>query len=396
MQNHLQILELQNHNAAGEIPSGPLRGDSTISHAPISVLVYGIDNTYLNIYAENLNYPDLSAMLSHSKSIASRNKNGILWKQSCAGDVIVYPVGSLRYAYHLQTRYFDLFLNLTAYSPFAPNACFQFTAQALWQLGLPGIKDMLIRFIREELGSNVIRIQPTRLDIYADVALPHHLTDVFLKQHIVSVSRVSRCIYTDDQLGTYYRGTRGRILCRIYNKTADLVKHGKSFDHYDGVTHELLQHIWRVEFELGRKTLHRYRIDDFDDIQLNLGSLWNYLTTRWLSLRLPLDNNPSRRPVHPWWSEVQNLASQFGTVSHLTRNAIQLRKSDPHWYIAHISGCLPAFAILSGKTDLSATILHLSTELTTWWDLRDFDAACRTKAINLGIDHTNVKNDETI
>lgn len=385
--NILPLVAAQNSKqpqTAGQTPHSPVILGNPFSPTA-QYMGSGIDTLHLNIFARNLDNSNLYKTLSHLKLLAQSNKHQLL-KITCAGDAIVLYKGQSHYSNHIKTVYFDLFINCSPHSQVIPNACCQFSSEALWLLGIDKAKDLIVTFINE-LGGIVERLQVNRIDLYADFSLSDGLNDNFLKSHIVSSSRISKCFYNDGKLESFYIGTRGRILCRIYNKTAELIKHHKGFGHYEGIAPELLNNIWRIEFEIGRKILRTYNINTFDDISADLGGLWNYLTTKWLSLRIPNNSNTSRRPVHPWWQQVQQLAPSFGTVTNLSRKE-STKISCPDWYVAHIAGCLPAFAVLSGCKGLPLTLEQLSAMLTQWWQSRDFDDACRAKAVQLGISET--------
>ena len=61
----------------------------------------------------------------------------------------------------------------------------------------------------------------------------------------------------------------------------------------------------RVEFELGREVLREFGLNTPEEVLDAGGSLWGYLTEKWLSHRvLSDDQTRSRWPVSPQWEAV--------------------------------------------------------------------------------------------
>ena len=116
---------------------------------------------------------------------------------------------------------------------------------------------------------------------------------------------------------TSFRFGSNKLLARIYSKTAEARKKPE--------TKELLRDytasfnlgedavIWRVEFQLRKDVLAAFLhpehgmldLRDWNVLVVHLGALWHYLTTEWLSLRIPTANKqPTRWPEDPLWNEV--------------------------------------------------------------------------------------------
>jgi hypothetical protein len=64
--------------------------------------------------------------------------------------------------------------------------------------------------------------------------------------------------------------------------------------------------MWRVEVQFRRGFLNDYGINTFAELLDSRQSLWTYATTKWLSMREPINDNPTRRPFTEFWRRVQN------------------------------------------------------------------------------------------
>lgn len=66
--------------------------------------------------------------------------------------------------------------------------------------------------------------------------------------------------------------------------------------------------IWNTEFKIWTRFLKRRGIDTLESLEKNHQSLWTYLTSKSLSLRVPngKDSKKDRWKTHPIWRDVQN------------------------------------------------------------------------------------------
>ncbi len=117
---------------------------------------------------------------------------------------------------------------------------------------------------------------------------------------------------------TSFRFGSKKLLARIYSKTAEARKKPESKEllHDYAASFGLdLENtvVWRVEFQLRKDVLTAFLhpekdlldLHDWPTLAENLGVLWYYLTTHWLSLRVPSANQQKTRwPEDPLWTEV--------------------------------------------------------------------------------------------
>lgn len=104
------------------------------------------------------------------------------------------------------------------------------------------------------------------------------------------ISKASHCVSDEHSTGRKFSGfTIGRgnpMLARIYNKTEEIKVKGKEW--FKAIWLENgwneKKDVWRIEYQLRREALKELGLDQVEDIEENEESLWQYLTTKWLSM----------------------------------------------------------------------------------------------------------------
>lgn len=112
---------------------------------------------------------------------------------------------------------------------------------------------------------------------------------------------------------------KGARLARIYDKTAEIARSGKSWvigawaasaQYRDGAP------VWRIEFQLRREALQarsrsrdRTPLDTWEQVRSGIGTLWRELTSDWLSIRLPRTAR-TRRRYAPEWRAIMEMPFQ--------------------------------------------------------------------------------------
>ncbi len=229
-----------------------------------------------------------------------------------------------------------------------PEIYIEFRSQFLWG----GYKDayvLITDWVKTwaEITSEVL----SRADLTVDI----QGNPVFNFVNIVSKSRSREEIYKVFSTGndiTVYRYGSSPVSLRIYDKTEEIKKSGKTWFYdlwlnagWDGVIP-----VWRVEFQLRRDFLKEYKIHSFNDLQNGLGDIWRYLTEEWFSLREKVseDTNKTRWPLLPFWQTVQSLTQNFGTIAGIDREKIKKAKLED--LIPQIVGLHTTAGALLGKT----------------------------------------------
>lgn len=125
----------------------------------------------------------------------------------------------------------------------------------------------------------------------------------------------------------------GPLLCRLYDKTVELRRSGKKWFEpkwaaagWRGVEED--GHVWRLEFQVRRDSLRHAELSFADDalemrswadVKRGLDGLWQYLTQKWLSYRLP--RTKERRVIyHPRWEVLQGASFNSSKDGELHRH----------------------------------------------------------------------------
>jgi len=279
-------------------------------------LVCGVDSLDLGLYVQwNHDWPLLEKALADGKQAAERTQ-GIAWSYAGVDGCLIQPNGKRpMYAFHVQTADFHLFIARTKTpSEQYPNLYVSILSKSLWLRGVMPSVDHVVQFICQ-LGGKVERVQPSRVDLCADFVIPNGLSLDFLREHRVSRSSSQSHHCALDQLETYYCGSPSSpVRARIYDKATEVTTGGEKLWFADvwKLPADGIKDVWRIEFQLRRNVLKQFKVDTLPDLIDRAGGIWSDLTDSWLSFRLNDDDNSSRRTVHPWWTAVQEVGSDFG------------------------------------------------------------------------------------
>ena len=201
-------------------------------------------------------------------------------------------------------------------------------------------------------------------------------------------ARTLRPIIKDDRLGTLYVGDGSSpIQLRLYDKWKEIAHSGKVFflDVWgDKLQTGELPCVWRVEGQFRRAVLKEFGIDSLADLFAQLPGLWNYLT-QWASLRLPDDANSTRRTLHPLWAAVQSAAALLGDPALVARRFQSDATAPVDWYVAHIAGCLVAFAARLNLAALTDALRMLQVFVHAHLPPPAFAARVQAELIRLGV-----------
>ena len=288
------------------------------------------------------------------------------------------------YTYHLQFPEYHLYIAKTEKFTNSPNVYLSINSETMWNKGV----DHALNLVKEDLrffGGKIDSILPSRLDICADFKLSPGVTLPFMEEHTVCRSRDLRPIIKGGILETCYFGSPAApIRLRIYDKGKEVLKKGEKLWFADLWGTSDLENIWRVEFQLRRPALKQLKINDVEDLWQRPGGVWNYLTNEWFSLRLRDNDRQDRRTIHPWWQEVQACADRLGKNIRVRRDFSSNSHASALFFIAHIAGCLPSFAVRVKTRDFKEAIFSLGKALYEHWGKRDFDSEVIKRAIKLG------------
>lgn len=355
----------ENRGVPTPAPPGSM-GDAVIPHAPITesgptewkFLLCGIDTLDLGLYVNWQNaWPEIQPQIQHQWQ-RSREGQTAIWFHNVAGKAIVTGSGMRNYRFHLQYPDFHMWIADKLEAKGYPNVYVSPTAKTLWTIGIDEFMAGLHRWFYE-LGATVDQLVVSRVDLAADFDIESGMTLDFLRTHRVSRTKKTNHFEDGSDLETFYVGKRkSHMHARIYDKRKQLKESSGNAELFQTLWGGA-KHPWRIEFELRRNILRGLSIHTVDDLKEQAGGLWRYLTEEWLSIRLPDNENTTRRTIHPWWVDVQGLADQFGPACAICRNPSDIPKVQTDWYVARIAGCVPPLAARLGLDRLEDALARM-------------------------------------
>ena len=149
-----------------------------------------------------------------------------------------------------------------------------------------------------------------------------------------------------------------------------------------------------MEFQIRRKTLGKYGINDLASLESNLPGLWHYLTEKRFSLR-DRSQNPvvTRCPPLAWWQAVTDAGKTFGKRKPLVK-VVRHRQLDVRWYISHLAGCLVPLMARLGISDKEAALAEFCDCMRRYWSRRSWEEAYATACIKIGRDPNRVASSD--
>ena len=235
------------------------------------------------------------------------------------GRSVLLPSGRRNYRYNIYLGGWNLLLADSPLATSHPNAYAMLHPWLLWNTG-PQQASAKVSSTIEQVGGIVREVVPSRVDLCADFVIHPALTEAFLKTHQVCRCRIREAHHDGDRLRSYIVGDGSvPIRMQIYNKGEQVESADGSEWFKDVWKVNDARNVWRVEFQARRQLLSELDVNTIDDLLTGTGSMWNYLTTKWFSLRNPDNCNTARRTVHPWWQSVQAAADGFAPQRPMTR-----------------------------------------------------------------------------
>jgi len=349
-------------------------------------LLSGIDSLDLGLYVIwGSNWKRRLRSLDKKKQQA-RKKNGLLVGLPSGRTCIFKPGGKgSNYRFHLQFEAYNLYIGKAARPGSSPNVYLSIGAKTLWLNGI----EAALSWITEDLntiGSGTIQfVQVSRVDLCSDFWIPGGLSYEFLLSQKVTRNDKGKLFLDKNDLQTYYVGdAKSPIQLRIYNKGLEVRQGGTKLWFLDLWKRESTEDIWRIEFQLRRPALKQFGINALDDLKEKQAGLWNHLTSKWFTLRLPDNDKTERKTTHPFWCAVKKCFQQNAPEKEVKRVYKSAGFVSPEWHLSHIDGCLSSFAALLGITNRNDALRELQNHLKSRNNDKDFEAACINKAIQRG------------
>lgn len=271
----------------------------------------------------------------------------------------VYPNGTRNYAFLLHNDMYEIQLaRYRSKNEYVYPVFVRIKSETLWSKGFMGA----YAFIEDWIKINVGEIVTTKIS-RADLCC--HTDGIRLKVEDIAKFK-TRCReknvhFSDKTLSSMNFGSRStqRVYCRIYNKTLEIAKKKNKLWFNDVWEKNGLNtaNVWNVEFELNRDFFVDYEIETVQDFIEQIKSIWNYLTTQWLSFMNLDSTRLDRCTVNEVW---KRLCSAFNTFkgSRLVKRIKQLNR-DADAMIPQILGCLSSFASKCGMNNYDGAVTAL-------------------------------------
>lgn len=279
----------------------------------------------------------------------------------------VSPRGRGRFAFVLEDNWFHLELS-NATAGVLPLAHVQVRSEYLTAVGVVQALETLQSLV-PEFGQVMGPMTLSRIDLFVDFVASVEPT-AFPGAHWVKRCR-KRDIHEDrDYVTGISFGAGNEVSARLYDKTRELEKSGKEYlkPLWAERGWEPGQTVWRMEFQVRREGLPEALKGPALDAVPQLGALWRYLTTEWLRLAVPQDDdNRSRWPVHPLWDALAQAWDVAPDASPLVRAEKTRPPSDDAIFKAGVWG-LTSFMAREGLTGAEDGLGEFFHALMTYFD----------------------------
>jgi len=249
----------------------------------------------------------------------------------------VAPSGRGRFPYLLRDNWYEIQLS-RASAKSLPFALVKFSSELLSNSGVmkPYRK---IQVLLDDLGESE-PCKVSRLDICADFHTEFDFSSPPVEAWISQSKRMDS--HWVDEFTGFSFGLGGSISARLYDKTREIQKSGKTFLYplwsEGGWLGELP--VWRLEFQFRREVLAEFGVQSVEDVEAKLDALWAYGTEKWLRLTVPsqTDSARTRWPTHPIWTALQKAEFNAPGSAPLDRTRKQRLPSADYLYVNGLGG----------------------------------------------------------
>lgn len=238
-----------------------------------------------------------------------------------------------------------------------PLAYVQITSEWLIQKGINAaveeLKAIIDPFRRRNPQGELEPVgEPTisRVDLFVDFTFSINL-ERLERRHWVGRSRDIATFSKGGEFTGWAIGLGGRIVCRLYDKTLEIIRSGK--EYLKPLWHQAGWQppapVYRLEYQLRREVLGQFSLNTLQDLLQSLSSLWAHLTREWLRLTLPNaeDSNQSRWPTHSLWEGLQAVIWEGGNKP-LDIRATPIQAPHDRYFARHHLSLLAGFMAREG------------------------------------------------
>ena len=237
----------------------------------------------------------------------------------------VLRTGSVRYKFILSNEDMQIRIFSDARSGlYFPELKIAFRSPLLWRHGWQNAVRKADEWIRS--WANVTEVKVSRIDIMVDFMGQLTILSPELRE-VVTRSRKKREFgnyerYAEGRKANGYRFGANELICRIYDKTAEILRSDKKWfeNMWSEKGWEKDEVVTRVEFQCRRKIIRQMQIQTIEDLFLIVPDLWRTLTDEWLTIRIIQDDSHRTRwPISGFWQTVQSSVLCFGQIFGVSR-----------------------------------------------------------------------------
>lgn len=278
---------------------------------------------------------------------------------------LVLPHGAGMYRYLLQGRNYDL--KLTP-SDKIPSLGARIKAISLYEIGaekaLEGVYEMVGRIGR------FTEIKVKRLDLCSDFqGWEPKVSD--LARFVCRAKKTG--LYLESGRLNYIRFGQKNMLARLYNKSEEIKKSGKTWlisVWKETGLYEEKKAVWRLEIQFRRQMLACLNIETPEEALSSLGGIWQFGLS-WLEFKKPSKaKQKTRWPLDRRWKALKE-ASFKGRPCLSVRKA--KREADKERLIRGFGGYLTSLAAIYGDLSLKAAILRAGVYFRHYLEERGLD-----------------------
>lgn len=341
----------------------------------LRVLSSGVDT--LHVSARGTVRADLWDELDAARNQAAAGEPGPVELGDTGQVFEVQPHGWRFYGLWLRSPDYELMLGRNEKFP---AAVAQLHSAYLHSMGVWPAVRLVESTLRRAVLIGPGEVCVSRIDLYADVqGWPLRVEDM---SRFVARGRYRGGYPVGEEEGTerfwclgreltgFDFGRRGGpVYVRIYDKTTEIRRRGLSWLPDLWGDREADEPVWRVEAEVRRQGLVDLQLRAVEDVLAGLQDVWRYVTTKWLTYRVPTSDRRVRRwPIDPVWEDVQAIRlapSELGVVRGRVSDAAEERL---------LSGATGYLSSLAGRHDewqgLAGTLEHIRPILVRYLESR--------------------------
>ena len=329
------------------------RPNSLLASQPVSEVCSGVDALYLSGRAELS--PALFEALEERRREGERAEGAV--PMFLAGEeFLVEPFGWGKYRYRLSHS--AGLVGVTT-SDHLPTIRVQPRAEYLHGAGPGGTLDFFSG-IGEFMAGGPVYWTLSRLDLFCDVQ-GWNLGGDDRRRFVCRADRRDLHEHGETFGGFEFgRRTSKTVCARIYDKTRQV--DDKGLDWWPaiwGERYDKAAPVLRVEAEIGRQALVEYGVGSPADGLEAAASMWANVTEKWLTYRVPTDDETrSRWPIAPEWTAIQR-ASLRSTAIGVDRVRALRRTGEIRTILPMLVGYSARVGALVGTEDIDTTVAAL-------------------------------------